>query len=158
MILYINTEYGNEATLNVTMDDEIDSFGDLTWREFIENVRSEDISNNKNLDEWLLEEYKITSTMLDEKIDSETVNRYYSDLSYYQDNTSGGNVQAFSLIRSLQLFPMDQDGNGSGHGVELYQSTANGPRKFVFISDVDAANWLVDQAAIKGVQLVVVFK
>jgi hypothetical protein len=156
--LYVNTGYGNEVTLGGTMDDDIDSFGDVTWREFIEDYRCEDISSHlHNLDEWLEEEYGISAGQLEDKLDDKAVDRYYTDLSFHQDNSSGGNAEAFDLIRSLELFPMDRDGNGAAHGVQLDQSTANGPRKTVWIADQVAADWLIKQAAERGVLLEVVF-
>lgn len=156
--LYVNTEYDNEVTLGGTMDDDVDSFGDVTWREFIEDYRHEDFSSHlDNLDEWLEEEYGISANQLEEKLDNKAVDRYYTELSFHQDNSSGGNAEAFTLIRSLELFSMDRDGNGSAHGVALDQSTADGPRKTVWIADQAAADWLVAQAAERGVLLDVVF-
>ena len=156
--LYVSPEYGNEVTLGGTMDDDIDSFGDVTWREFIEDCRNEDLSSHlDDLDEWLEDEYGISASQLDDKLDAKAVDRHYSDLSFHQDNFSGGNAEAFNLIRSLQLFPMDRDGNGAAHGVQLDQSTANGPRKTAWIADQAAADWLIKQAAERGVLLNVVF-
>lgn len=89
--LYVNTAYGNEVTLGGTMDDDIDSFGDVTWREFIEDYRYENISSHLvNLDEWLEEEYGISASQLEDKLDDKAVDRYYTDLSFHQDNSSGG--------------------------------------------------------------------
>jgi hypothetical protein len=156
--LYVNTEYGNEVTLGGTLDDDIDSFGDVTWREIIEEYRFEDIAAHAgNLDEWLDDEYGISASQLDETLDDKAVDRYYTTLSFHHDNSSGESAKAFNLIRSLQLFPMDRDGNGSEHGVQLDQSTANGPRKTVWISDQQAADWLVEKARERGVLLKVVF-
>lgn len=156
--LYVNTECDNEVTLGGAMDADIDSFGDVTWREFIENYLYEDISNYQDsLDEWLEMEYGISASQLEDKLDAKAIDRYYDTLSFHQDNSSGGNAEAFDLIRSLELFPMDRDGNGSAHGVELAQSTANGPRKTVWIADQTAADWLVEQASERGVHLEVLF-
>lgn len=156
--LYVNTECDNEVTLGATMDADIDSFGDVTWREFIEDYLYEDISSYQDsLDEWLEMEYGISARQLDDKLDAKAIDRYYDTLSLHQDNSSGGNAEAFDLIWSLKLFPMDRDGNGSAHGVELVQSTANGPRKTVWIADQTAADWLVEQAAERGVYLEVLF-
>jgi len=157
--LYVNSDYCDEVTLNCTMDDDIDSFGDLTWREFIEDYRSENLSEHQDcLDEWLDADYGITPNQLDENLDKAAIDRYYTDLSFRQDNVTGANAEAFELIRSLELFPMDRDGNGSFHGVTLDQSTANGPRKSVWIEDRESADWLIQQAAKRGVVLNVVFK
>jgi hypothetical protein len=156
--LYVNIGYGNEVTLGCTMDGDIDSFGDVTWREFIEDYRNEDISSHlDDLDQWLEDEYGISASQLEDTLDDKAVDRYYSDLSFHQDNSSGASAEAFNLIRSMKLFPMDRDGNGSDHGVELSQSTANGPRKTVWIADQAAADWLVEQAAERGFLLDVVF-
>jgi hypothetical protein len=156
--LYVNTECDNEVTLGGAMDADIDSFGDVTWREFIENYLYEDISNYQDsLDQWLEMEYGISASQLEDKLDAKAIDRYYDTLSFHQDNYSGGNAEAFDLIRSLELFPMDRDGNGSAHGVELVQSTANGPRKTVWIADQTAADWLVEQASERGVHLEVLF-
>lgn len=140
------------------MDADIDSFGDVTWREFIEDYLYEDISSYQDsLDEWLEMEYGISVRQLDDKLDAKAIDRYYDTLSLHQDNYSGGNAEAFDLIWSLKLFPINHDGNGSAHGVELVQSTANGPRKTVWIADQTAADWLVEQAAERGVYLEVLF-
>jgi hypothetical protein len=156
--LYVNTECDNEVTLGGTMEADIDSFGDVTWREFIEDYLYEDISSYQDcLDEWLETEYGISAKQLEVKLDAKAIDRYYDALSLHQDNSSGGNAEAFDLIWSLKLFPMDPDGNGSAHGVELVQSTANGPRKTVWITDPAAADWLVEQAAERGVRLEVLF-
>lgn len=156
--LYVNTECDNEVTLGGTMDADIDSFGDVTWREFIEDYLNEDISSYQDsLDEWLEMEYGISASQLENKLDDKAIDRYYDTLSFHQDNSSGGNAEAFDLIRSLELFPMDRDGNGSAHGVEIVQSIANGPRKTVWLADQAAADWLVKQAAERGVLLEVLF-
>lgn len=156
--IYVNTEYGNEATLSGTMEDDIASFSDLTWRQVIEKCLHENItSHSHNLEEWLNENFNISQNQLDMKIDENTSEAYFGDLSYYQDNVTGRNVQAFNLIRELNLFPMDIDGNGSSDGIELIQTTANGPRKIVWIEDHVAADWLIEQAGLKGVQLEIIF-
>jgi len=156
--LYVNTECDNEVTLGGTMEADIDSFGDVTWREFIEDYLYEDISSYQDcLDEWLETEYGISAKQLEVKLDAKAIDRYYDALSLHQDNSSGGNAEAFDLIWSLKLFPMDPDGNGSAHGVELVQSMANGPRKTVWIADQTAADWLIEQAAERGVLLEVLF-
>ena len=158
-ILYVNADYCDEVTLNCPMGADIDSFGDITWREFIEDCRHENISEHEDcLEDWLDEDYGITPNQLDEKLDQAAIDRYYSDLAYRQDNETGGNVEAFKLIQSLELFPMDRDGNGSSHGVTLSQSTADGPRKYVWIDDQASADWLIQQAAERGVLLTVVFR
>lgn len=158
-VLYVNTEYGNEVTLEESMGDQIDSFGDVTWRELIEDYRGEDLSNHQGcLDGWLEDEgYGITAAQLDEKLGDDEIERYFETLAFHLDNYSGASAEAFALIRSLHLFPMDNDGNGSSHGVELCQSYAHGPRKYVWITDQAAADWLVDQAGLRGVLLEVVF-
>lgn len=158
LTLYVNTDYGNEVTLGGSMADDLDSFGDVTWREFIADYRCDDISTHQaDLNEWLEEQYGISSIKLDEKLDGEAINRYYTELSLRQDNVSGRSAKAFDLIRSLNLFAMDRDGNGAAHGVQLDQSLANGPRKSVWIDDQNSADWLVKQAGERGVLLKVVF-
>ena len=153
---YVNTGYDNNVTLDVTMDSEIDDFGCLTWRELLTEVLAEDLDFLLQ-DEKLLDYYGIESSELDRALDTKEVDRYYSQISFHVDNRSGAEAHAFELIESLQLFPTDKDGNGAAHGVALEQSYANGPRKYVTISDKGAANWLVKECAKRGVEVVVKF-
>jgi hypothetical protein len=85
------------------------------------------------------------------------VETYYDQLSFDVDNRSGAEALAFNLLESLQLFPMDQDGNGSTEGVTLEQTYANGPRKYVIVEDEGAAVWLTTACAVRGVEIVVKF-
>jgi hypothetical protein len=73
-----------------------------------------------------------------------------TDISFYIDNYSGGCALAFELIGSLKKFTTDQDGNGCHHGVELLQTRANGPRKYVFITNQEAEKWLIEQFNAEG--------
>lgn len=147
--LYINAQFGNEATLDTSMSAEIDRFGWISWKTLLTEVLHEDL-------DWLLQEgrlmdrYGIEAGQLDEQIEDETVERHYSDISCYWDNTIGAGALAFEFIRSLQLFPMDADGNGAAMGVCLEQSTANGPRKVVYVEDEDAMEWLAAEFANRG--------
>jgi hypothetical protein len=70
---------------------------------------------------------------------------------------TGSNVEVFELIWSLDLFPTDDDGNGVSNGIRLEQSTANGPRKSVYIDSPESAQWLIAKAAEQGVTLEVRF-
>ena len=79
---------------------------------------------------------------LSDEIDSYLFERYADDIYYWIDNSSGGQAQAFKLIRSLSLFLTDKDGNGQHHGVTTSQTTCNGPKKCVYVEDKKAANWL----------------
>ncbi|WP_158558979.1 hypothetical protein [Rhodoferax lacus] len=45
----------------------------------------------------------------------------------------------------------------TAHGVCLVQTTANGPRKTVFIEDEAAAHWLQQQFALKGMEVEIRF-
>lgn len=90
----------------------------------------------------------------DDEVPAEVFERHrdqVADRQYFQvDNFSGAQAEAFDLIRSLALFPMDKDGNGDAHGVFLQQTLANGPRKTVWIEGEAGANWLRSETARQG--------
>jgi len=44
---------------------------------------------------------------------ADEIDRYYTEIAYDFDNISGPTAQAFNLIRSLEGFPCDKDGNGN---------------------------------------------
>lgn len=144
--LYINSQYDNEGSLNQTIDSEVDSFSDITYRTLISEVKNDEIDNN----EMLEEEFGISLDELDNQMSSEHFDKYMYDISFYIDNCSGGSALAFDLIGSLKKFTTDQDGNGSHHGVELLQTRANGPRKYVFITNQEAEKWLIEQFNAEG--------
>jgi hypothetical protein len=144
--LYINSQYDNEGSLNQTIDSEVDSFSDITYRTLISEVKNDEIDNNEILEE----EYGISLDELDNQMSSEHFDKYMYDISFYIDNCSGGSALAFDLIGSLEKFTTDQDGNGSHHGVELLQTRANGPRKYVFITNQEAEKWLIEQFNAEG--------
>ena len=144
--LYINSQCDNEGSLNQTIDSEVDSFSDITYRTLISEVKNDEIDNNEILEE----EYGISLDELDNQMSSEHFDKYMYDISFYIDNCSGGSALAFDLIGSLKKFTTDQDGNGSHHGVELLQTRANGPRKYVFITNQEAEKWLIEQFNAEG--------
>ena len=144
--LYINSQYDNEGSLNQTNDSEVDSFSDITYRTLISEVKNDEINNNEILED----EYGISLDELDNQMSSEHFDKYMYDISFYIDNCSGGSALAFDLIGSLKKFTTDQDGNGSHHGVELLQTKANGPRKYVFITNQEAEKWLIEQFNAEG--------
>jgi len=144
--LYINSQYDNEGSLNQTIDSEVDSFSDITYRTLISEVKNDEIDNN----EMLEEEFGISLDELDNQMSSEHFDKYMTEISFYIDNCSGGSALAFDLIGSLKKFTTDQDGNGSHHGVELLQTRANGPRKYVFITNQEAEKWLIEQFNAEG--------
>ena len=144
--LYINSQYENEGSLNQTIDSEVDSFSVITYRTLISEVKNDEIDNNEILEE----EYGISLDELDNQMSSEHFDKYMYDISFYIDNCSGGSALAFDLIGSLKKFTTDQDGNGSHHGVELLQTRANGPRKYVFITNQEAEKWLIEQFNAEG--------
>jgi hypothetical protein len=156
-VLYVNTAYNNEATLDGSMENDIDDFGHISWRELLEDVFYEDLKEKSNLEEWLEENYCISVDELGDELDRDTIERYYDDLADYQNMVSGRNVLAFDLLRSLNLFSMDKNGNGAMNGVELIQTTANGPRKYVFIENQQSADWLEDECKRRGLNLFVKF-
>ena len=144
--LYINSQYDNEGSLNQTIGSEVDSFSDITYRTLISEVKNDEIDNNEILEE----EYGISLDELDNQMSSEHFDKYMYDISFYIDNCSSGSALAFDLIGSLKKFTTDQDGNGSHHGVELLQTRANGPRKYVFITNQEAEKWLIEQFNAEG--------
>jgi hypothetical protein len=158
VVLYVDTDCGNEATAEQSLDDLAESLGHVSWRELLEECLHESVDSHKdNLEEWLEDYYGITPQDLDKRIPSAMINHYYTQLCHRQDNMTGSNVKAFDLIRSLNLIPTDDEGSGSLNGVTLERTTANGPRKSVYIENRESARWLVEQAAERGVELTVRF-
>ena len=155
-ILYINASYHNEATLDGTMDEEIASLGNVTWKTLLTEIKAESL-------DWLLQDenlqshYGIEPHELEETIGPNEVERYYDDLSFHLGNSAGNEAYAFNFIRSLALFPMDIDGNGGVNGVWLEQTTADGPRKIVQIEDASAAEWLQQQFSERGLNVEIKF-
>jgi hypothetical protein len=158
VVIYVNTSCDNEATAGETIDDLAASLGDVTWRELLEECLRENVADHEHdLAEWLEDYYGLEPGDLDKKIDAKAVDRYYPQLCFRQDNMTGSNVEVFELIWSLDLFPTDDDGNGVSNGIRLEQSTANGPRKSVYIDSPESAQWLIAKAAEQGVTLEVRF-
>ena len=108
-------------------------------------------------DENLINNFRIEPDQLDELIDPETIDRYYSDIEFYVGNSEGAEAAAFEFIGSLEIFPIDIDGNGASNGVWLQQTYANGPRKTVLIEDETAADWLRQKFKEKGVDVEIKF-
>jgi hypothetical protein len=157
--LYVNTAFRNEVTLGATMQEEIDCFGQLTWRQLIDDVlhRSLHTSRYDDLKEWLESDFGITPNQLDSNVDADGVDKWRNEIAFDWDNFRGGEARAFRLICSLGVMPTDKDGNGCFHGIELVQETANGCRKIVVIENIDAANWLISESGARGVRLQIVF-
>lgn len=154
--LFVNQSYGNEVTLDGTMDEDIDSFGQVTWKELLTEIKGESL-------DWLLKDenlenhYGIEPHQLEETIGPEEIDKYYGDLCFHVDNIEGPEARAFNLISSLELFPMDKNGNGQANGVWLEQTTANGPRKVVLIENESAAAWLRQQFVERGLNVEIRF-
>jgi hypothetical protein len=145
-ILYINSGYNNECSLNQTVQSQIDSFGDITYRTLITDINGEEIESN----DMLKEQYGISLDELDCKLTDKDVVKYESEISFYEENRVGANVEAFDLICSLKKFITDADGNGSHGGLQSVQTTQGWPRQSVFINDEEAERWLIEQLKAEG--------
>jgi hypothetical protein len=154
-ILFVNREYGNEATLDQTLSSDCDDFGNMTWRTFIEDVAGLQL-DDKGIDD-ILDQYGIDASELDDYLDSDDVDRHYSDIAFYCDNYSGSNARAFELLRYSGVFDVDKDGNGEKNGVELTQTTANGPRKSVYVANELSAQWLQTELSRRGIEIEIEF-
>ena len=142
-ILYINLDFDSEVTLDLMMADGIDMFGEITWRRLLSEILGEDLATEDI--ETLLEDYGIEADQLDILLDGKSTEKYYEAITFFLDNTAGPEAKAFDFLRDLNLFPMDIDGNGEAEGVSLVQTTANGPKKYVYIEDESAASWLTSE-------------
>ena len=155
-ILYVNTEWGNLASLDAYGDEVADALFHVTWRELLFDILGED-SSEENLEALLEYDYGLEISQLDHNIPEEIVEKHYSSIAFRYENEQSAEVDAFNLIRDLSLFEMDQNGNGSAHGVELCQSKANGPSKSVYIEDEKAGRWLEKQFQKKSLEIEVRF-
>ncbi|WP_068546544.1 N-formylglutamate amidohydrolase [Thalassotalea crassostreae] len=156
--LYVHTDFANQVTLDSTVIDDSDTFGNLTWTEFLTEVLNEDL--DYKIDEYCyLEQHGIDSSYLDEMISGDIINKYYDEIAYYTDNISptSPTVGAFQLIRELETVTTDKDGNAEINGVELSQSTATGSRKYTYIKDESAGNWLKEAFANEGISVDIKF-
>ena len=144
--LYINSQYDNEGSLNQTIDSEVDSFRGITYRTLITDINGEEIESN----DMLKEQYGILLDELDCKLTDKDVVKYESEISFYEENRVGANVEAFDLICSLKKFITDADGNGSHGGLQSVQTKQGWPRQSVFINDEEAERWLIEQLKAEG--------
>jgi hypothetical protein len=156
-VLYVNTAYDNQVSLGQTIASEIEDFGDITWRQLLEEVREESLPSGEELDPWLEDNYRITPGQLDVKLSKDEVESWYSSIAYWVDFYVGAGAQAYDLVSEIELFPIDKEGEGSAHGVHLWCTTANGPRKFLVIDDETAARWLVQACRERGTAIVIEF-
>jgi hypothetical protein len=150
-VFFVNSSYSDEVTLDGIIDDSFDSL-DITWRILISEILCENVHD----EEFLQDTFGVSAKDLDRELTSDEVLKYYSEISFYEDNRTGNNVGAFELIRNLEGFPTDKDGNGSHNGVELSQSTANGPRKYVHFFGKNAEKWLIRQFEEKGIRVEII--
>ena len=151
--LYINTSHSNEATLGGTFEDNM-KLPVITWRTLLLEVLSEDLNWLKQSDGENLEyHFGISADELDNTLTDWQLEKYFTEVSFYQDNYVGPSAKAFNLIRNLSIFPTDKDGNGHYNGIELTQTTANGPRKYVFIENKVAEDWLKAQFSREGLAI-----
>jgi hypothetical protein len=155
--LYVNTDYGNEVTADRSQEDITNSFGDISWRELLEQCLNVDLSRDGEDLQQCLDEYGIKQKDLHETIPPQIVDLHFDAIYYYHENVAGGGAKAFSLIRSLNVIPVNNDGSGELNGVILEQTTANGPRKTVYIDAPESATWLASEAAKQGVRLSIMF-
>lgn len=156
-VLYVNTDYENQISIGLPIGDEIDDFGDITWRQLLEEVLQEELPSGAELEPWLEDNYGITADQLEETLGEEHVERWYDSIARSIDLSSGAGAQAYDLVRDLALFPVDEDGQGSANGVHLWRTSANGPRKFLVVEDEAAAQWLVQACRERGVAIDIQF-
>ena len=152
--IYINTAYNNQATLDSSLNNSIDEFGSVTWRELLTDILSRDLDDPDTLE--FLDDYGLSEANLDDLIDSDTIDKYYSELSFYEDNYSGPRACLFNFLIQAKIFVADINGNYYGHGIELIQTTANGPEKLVYIEDDNAAEWLKNALYKKGIKVEII--
>ena len=150
-IIYINTAYNNQATLDSTLDSTIDEFGSVTWRELLTDILSKDIDDPDTLE--FLDDRGLSEANLDDLIDSDTIDKFYDELAFYEDNYSGPRACLFEFLIKAEIFTTDINGNYYGNGIELIQTTANGPEKLVYVEDDDAAQLLKNLLDKKGIKV-----
>ena len=148
--LYINKSYNKLVTLNGTMDDLISNSKKITWNEFFEEIYNDE---QKMFEEMTGKEINDRN----DYIDNETIEAYETDILFYIDNYCSPEVDAYYLIKELDLLPLDKNGTGSLNGVHLFQTLANGPKKEVYIDDENAAKWLITECKKRNIDLEVIF-
>ena len=151
--LYINTSNSNEATLGGTFKDNM-ILPVITWRTLLVEILDEDLDWLKKSDgENFQDHFGISEDELDNTLSDWELEKYFDNVSFYHNNYIGPSAKAFNLIRNLSNFPTDIDGNGYYSGIELTQTYANGPRKYVFVENKDADDWLKIQFASEGLDI-----
>jgi hypothetical protein len=155
--LYVNTDYGNEVTADCSQEDITNSFGKISWRELLEHCLEVNLNLHGEDLQQCLAEYGITPKDLHTTISPLIVDLHFDAIYRYHENVSGGGARAFSLIRSLNVIPVNNDGSGELNGVILERTTANGPRKTVYMESPESATWLASEAAKQGIRLSIVF-
>ena len=158
MVIYVNTGFHNECTLDRPMQDEVDEFGDITWRQLLCEVLEDPLPTDAaELSEHLEDRYGINPSRLGHKLSHDTVDAYQNDIAYWVDNISGGEARAHDLVKELGILVLDDEDSGSSHGVHLWRTTADGPRKFLVVEDEDAAHWLTGQFNARGLAVEIRF-
>jgi hypothetical protein len=149
-LIFVNQDYGNEATLGE--DDLGESLSAITWRELIEECLGQTIKQ-----EFLEMDFGIKYSELDNQLNDLAVDKYFETLRYRYDNLTGPGAKAYELIKSLNLFPTNRQGNGSFNGVSLEQTFGNGPKRRAYIESQESSDWLVERAAERGLKFRIVF-
>ena len=154
---YVNRQYDNQVTIDHPMDVELASFGCITWKYLIEEIMDDKLPKHEEECNDFLETYNITFEDLDCLLDEASVDKYYDQISYHVDNHIGSQAKAFDFIASLDIISRDMRGAGNIRGIHLERTTANGPKKFVYVDNEAAAKWLKVQCEAKGVVIDIEF-
>jgi hypothetical protein len=149
--LFVNCGFGLALSLGRSILDELDTFGDFTWREFIEQVLVESVSQKDKGTVKVLGR-DIPGAALDELMPSHEVERHERQIRRYLDLHGGCQARAFDWLRSLDLIPTDERGNGFAHGLGLVQATRACPKKFAYLSDLEAVDWMREALRRRGLE------
>jgi hypothetical protein len=153
--IFVNTDYHNEATLNVDMEQDIKMFESLSWRSLIKDVLRHSLRSSEAKD--LLEIYGLDQTSLDEAITESAWDKYYENIRFSHDNYTGASARLFKLLRDSGVFDTDIDGNVEINGCGMSQTTHNGPRKIVTIANEKSVCWLTEELRKNSIFVEMVF-
>jgi hypothetical protein len=155
-LLYINTNYNNVTTLDISLEQSINDFGKMSWADFLQNILglNQYIQQTKD---YALNTYGIQPEEFCQYIDEKTIERHYAQIAHHIDYVDGPAAKAYDFISEFKIITLDEYGCGSMQGIELIKTTADGPSKELFIDNERSAYWLQERLSSFGTHILFKF-